>query len=69
MAGARDRLLAGVALAVLLLGVLPWMPLSGLSWITRLPLVPFGSGGLDAVGVGFALAGAYAYVLVRGTRG
>lgn len=66
MAGARDRLLAGVALGVLLVGVLPWLPLTGLTWLAQVPLVPFGSGGLDAIGVGFALAGAYAYVLVRG---
>lgn len=66
LAGARDRLLAGVALVVLLVGVLPWLPLPGLTWLARLPLVPFGSGGFDAIGVGFALAGAYAYVLVRG---
>ena len=69
LAGARDRLLAGVALAVLLAGVLPWLPLAGLTWLTRLPLVPFGGGGFDAIGVGFALAGAYAYVLVRGKGG
>lgn len=64
--GARDRLLAGVALVVLLVGVLPWLPLAGLTWLARLPLVPFGSGGLDTVAVGVALAGAYAYVLIRG---
>jgi hypothetical protein len=65
-AGARDRLLAAVALAVLLIGVAPWVPVSGLNRLSDLPLVPFGSGGLDAIGIGFALAGAYTYVLVRG---
>lgn len=69
LAATRDRLLAAVSLAVLLLAVLPWLPLAGFGWLRRLPLVPFGSGGFDAVGVGFALVGAYAYVLVRGRRG
>lgn len=66
MAGTRDRLLASIALAVLVLGVAPWVPLSGLDRLGDLPLVPFGSGGLDAVGVGFALVGAYVFVLIRG---
>lgn len=68
LAGTRDRLLAGTALAVLVVGVLPWLPLNGLGWVRQLPLVPFGSGSIDAIGVGFALVGAYAYVLVRGRR-
>jgi hypothetical protein len=68
MAGARDRLLAGVALVILLIGVVPWIPVAGLSQLSQLPLVPFGSGGMDAIGVGFALAGAYTYVLVQGNR-
>lgn len=69
MAATRDRLLAGVAVAVLLVAVLPWLPLAGLGWLERLPLVPFGNGGFDAIGVGSTLVGAYAYVLVRGRRG
>ena len=66
LAGARDRLLAAVALGILLIGVAPWIPVAGLSQLADLPLVPFGSGGLDAIGVGFVLAGAYTFVLVRG---
>ncbi len=68
MLGSRDRLLAGVALVVLLVGVAPWTPVAGLDRLSELPLVPFGSGGLDAIGIGFALVGAYAYVLIRGSR-
>ena len=68
MAGARDRLLAAMAITVLLIGVVPWIPVTGLGWVSDIPLLPFGSGGFDAIGVGFALIGAYAYVLVRGSR-
>ncbi len=68
MLAARDRLLAAVALAVLVFGVTPWTPVSGLAQLGNLPLLPLGSGGLDAIGIGFALIGAYAYVLVRGNR-
>lgn len=68
MLGAKDRLLAAVALTVLVLGVVPWVPAPGAVQLANLPLLPVGSGNLDAIGIGFALIGAYAYVLVRGSR-
>jgi len=68
MLGARDRLLAAVALGVLVLGIAPWVPVAGLTQLGNLPMLPLGSGGLDAIGIGVALTGAYAYVLVRGSR-
>ncbi len=65
VAAARDRLLAAVALGVLLLAVLPATPVGGLEGLADLPLV-VGAGAIDAVAVTVALAGAYTFVLIRG---
>lgn len=68
LAGVRDRLLAAVALVVLVLAVLPQAPVGGTDWLQRLPILPSGGSSLDVLGVGFVLVGAYGYVLVRGAR-
>jgi hypothetical protein len=67
-ASRRDRVVPAVALMVMLLAVLPTVPSNAVAWMRSLPLV---GGPLQVQGslaVGAALAGAYAYALVRGPR-
>jgi hypothetical protein len=68
-ASRRDRIVPVVALVVLLYAVLPAVPSPATDWMRALPFAggPLRTHGLLAVGA--AIAGAYAYALVRGPQG
>jgi hypothetical protein len=68
-ASRRDRILPTVALVVTLYAVLPAVDSPATDWMRALPFAggPLRSHGLLAVGA--AIAGAYAYALVRGPQG
>jgi hypothetical protein len=68
-ASRRDRILPAVALAVTLYAVLPAVNSPATDWLRALPFAggPLQTHGLLAVGG--AIAGAYAYALIRGPRG
>jgi hypothetical protein len=67
-ASRRDRIVPAVALVVMLLAVLPAVPSGAVAWMRSIPLAggPLRVDG--SIAVGAALAGAYAYALVRGPR-
>ncbi|MFA9431247.1 hypothetical protein [Egicoccus sp. AB-alg2] len=60
-----DRLVAVVAIAVLLLAALPSVATSSPAWLPSLPLV---TDSFASQAVAFAVVGAYAYALARGPR-
>jgi cell division protein FtsW (lipid II flippase) len=68
VASRRDRIVPAVALVLVALVVLAAMPVDGLGWLRRAPLVGTLTTSHALVAVGGVAAGAYALALVRGTR-
>ncbi len=65
--GRRDRLVPVIGFVIVLLVVLPTVPSDAVDWMRS--VVPNLGSGLGApFGVGFTIAGAYAYSAVRGPK-